>query len=115
MPTRWTRCIPARRHAGCDESADWFPGEGCRRRRDEMRTKTVVSPGHVPYTRENVPDHGCLGLRCAVDKCSMQKAFEHLEAAMTILDAEGQTAAAAQLDHVMQMIQASIAAASGAL
>jgi hypothetical protein len=49
-----------------------------------------------------------------VDKCSMQKAFDHLEAAMTILDAEGQTAAAAQLDHVMQMVQATITAASGA-
>ena len=42
------------------------------------------------------------------------KAFDHLEAAMTILDAEGQTAAAAQLDHVMQMVQATITAASGA-
>lgn len=44
----------------------------------------------------------------------MQKAFDHLDAAMTILDAEGQTAAAAQLDHVMQMVQATITAASGA-
>jgi hypothetical protein len=91
-----------------------FQGGNGRRERDESRTKTVVSPGHVPYTCENVPDHGCLGLRCTVDKCSMQKAFDHLEAAMTILDAEGQTAAAAQLDHVMQMVQATITAASGA-
>ena len=91
-----------------------FQGGNGRRERDESRTKTVVSPGHVPYTCENVPDHGCLGLRCAVDKCSMQKAFDHLEAAMTILDAEGQTAAAAQLDHLMQMVQATITAASGA-
>lgn len=91
-----------------------FQGKNGRRERDETRTKTVVLPGHVPYIRENVPDHGFLGLRCAVDKCSMQKAFDHLEAAMTILDAEGQTAAAAQLDHVMQMVQATITAASGA-
>lgn len=43
----------------------------------------------------------------------MQQALDHLEAAISILDSEGDTAAAAQLDQVIQTIQARIAAASG--
>ena len=48
-----------------------------------------------------------------MDLVSMQQALAHLEAAISILDAEGLTAAAAQLDQTIQMVQASIAAESG--
>ena len=42
----------------------------------------------------------------------INKAMEHLEAALALLDAEGQHAAAAQLDHLMHELQASITAVS---
>ena len=44
----------------------------------------------------------------------INKAMEQLEAALALLDAEGQHAAAAQLDHLMHELQASITAESGA-
>jgi hypothetical protein len=49
-----------------------------------------------------------------MEHITMREALEHLRAALVLLDAEGQHAAAAQLDHLIHQIQVSIAAASGA-
>jgi hypothetical protein len=54
------------------------------------------------------------GLEVAVDRQTMQKALEHLEAALALLDAEAQHAAAAQLCQIIHDLHISMTAASGA-
>lgn len=44
----------------------------------------------------------------------MQKVVEHLQAALALLDGAGEHAAAAQLDHLIHQVQASMATESDA-
>lgn len=48
-----------------------------------------------------------------MDRDKMEKVLEHLEAALAIIDAEGNSLAAAKLCYVIELVQVSIAAASG--
>ncbi|ATI56783.1 hypothetical protein CP552_14140 [Sphingomonas melonis] len=58
------------------------------------------------------PFRGSFRSRWAMERVKMEKALEHLKAALAIIDAEGNALAAAKLCQVIELVQVSSAAAS---
>ncbi len=70
---------------------------------------------HIPSIHRNVyVVQVRFVLEVIVDRQNMQKALEHLKAALALLDAEAQHAAAAQLCQLIHELHISMTAASGA-